>query len=94
MGEEMDSLDKRGTRAGLSCVTFGTTGDCNAANCCQAPEKEMRDKLQLLICLRIPFYATEEGATVTVKTHLQAYLGPKQILFREPDPTAAALRAS
>ena len=66
MGEEMDSVDKRGSRAGagLSCVTFETTGDCNAANCCEAPEKEMRDKLQLLICLGLLFPATEEGARV------------------------------
>ena len=103
MGEEMDSVDKRGTRAGagLSCVTFETTGDCNAANCCEAPEKEMRDKLQLLICLGLLFplrrvqgrVLQQQKVTVTVKTYLQAYLGPKQILFREPDP-AAALRAS
>ena len=63
-----------------------------SANCCEALEKETRDKLQRLICLLFP--ASEEGlqkrkVTVTAKTNLQTYLGPKQILLREPDPWTA-----
>ena len=60
-----------------------------SANCCEALEKETRDKLQRLICLLFP--ASEEGLQKrkVKKTNLQTYLGPKQILFREPDPTAA-----
>ena len=60
-----------------------------SANCCEALEKETRDKLQRLICLLFP--TSEEGLQKqkVKKIHLQTYLGPKQILFREPDPWTA-----
>ena len=60
-----------------------------SANCCEALEKETRDELQRLICLVFP--ATEEGLQKrkVKETNLQTYLGPKQILLREPDPWTA-----